>query len=71
MKNIGNSAFGRTAMNKSKHASISYKDYDKTRKSINTAYFKDCDKFGDIYEVQERKRITKQNMPIQISSAIF
>ena len=32
MKNIGNSAYGRTSMNKSKHANISYKSLSETKK---------------------------------------
>ena len=58
-------------MNKSKHAQITYETLKQTKKSINSPYFKDADKFGEIYEVQKRKRVTKQNMPIQISSAIL
>ena len=56
MKNIGNSAYGRTSMNKSKHANISYETLDEAKKSINTPYFKDCDRYGDVYGVQKRKK---------------
>ena len=71
MQNVGNSGYGRTSMNKSKHAKTSYETLKQTKKSINSPYFIDADQFGDMYEVQKRKRVTKQNMPIQISSAIL
>jgi hypothetical protein len=71
MKTVGNSSYGRTAMNKDKHSCTSYLDEKKTQKAIISPYFKDCELLGEIYEVQRRKKITKQNMPIQLSCAIL
>ena len=71
MKNIGNSAYGRTSMRKEAHCKTCYEDYNQALKSVNTPYFRDADKFGELYEVQKRKAITKQNIPIHMSTAIL
>ena len=71
MKNIGNSAYGRTSMNKSKHMQTDYEDISQVRKSINSPYFVDADKYGDTYEVSKKKHIINQNIPIHISTAIL
>ena len=71
MKNIGNSSYGRSCMNKSKHTQTSYENEDQARRSINTPYFVDCDQYGKIYEVSKKKHVIKQNIPIQMSTAIL
>ena len=71
MKNIGNSAYGRTSMNKSKHNKTTYETQSQYKKSVGSPYFRDADKYGDMFEVQKRKQKTYQNMPIQISTAIL
>ena len=71
IKNIGNSAYGRTSMNKAKHNKTTYEDVQQYKKSVSSPYFRDADKYGDMYEVQKRKQLTYQNMPIQISTAIL
>ena len=71
MKNIGNSAFGRTAMNKSKHTKTIYKDLKQYKHSVNSPYFRDAEEFDNFFEIEMRKKTTYQNMPLQISSAIF
>ena len=71
IKNIGNSGYGRTSMNKSKHASTTFCDLKKYKKSLNTPYFKDAEQYNVVFEIQKRKKITTQNMPIQISAAIL
>ena len=64
-KNIGNSAFGRTAMNKEKHTKTVCKhSVMDLKRPINTPYFVDADQYGETYEISKRKRVTKQNMPI-------
>ena len=71
MKNVGNSAYGRTNMNKAKHNKTSYETRKQYLKSVASPYFRDADKYGEIYEVQKRKKMTHQNMPVQISTAIL
>ena len=71
MKNVGNSAYGRTNMNKAKHNKTSYVTRKQYLKSVASPYFRDADKYGEIYEVQKRKKMTHQNMPVQISTAIL
>ena len=69
MKDIGNSSYGRSCMNKSKHTQTSYENEDQARRSINTPYFVDCDQYGKIYEVSKKKHVIKQSIPIQMSPA--
>ena len=71
IKNIGNSAYGRTSMNKAKHNKTTYETQAQYKKSLSTPYFRDAEKYGEVYEVQTRKQRTFQNMPIQISTAIL
>ena len=71
MKDVGNTAYGRTSMNKMKHTATSYSDYKTTRRKINSPYFVDCDEYGDTYEVSMKKGIIKQNIAIHISTAIL
>ena len=56
MKNIGNSAFGRTAMNKSKHTKISFKDIVHYKRCVNKPYFKDATQMNDFFEVEMKKK---------------
>ena len=71
IKNIGNSAYGRTSMNKAKHNKTTYETQTQYKKPVSSPYFRDTDKYGEMYEVQKRKQRTFQNMPIQISTAIL
>ena len=68
MKNIGNSAFGRTCMNKNKHTKISYKKKAEYRRCVNKPYFKDASQFNDFFEVEMKKKTTYQHMPLQFFS---
>ena len=70
-KNVGNSAFGRTGMNKSKFNKTSYGDETKYDKTVCSMLFKDANQYGDIYEITAKKRITRQNIPIQIACSIY
>ena len=58
-------------MNKSKHNKTTYETQQQYKKSVSSPYFRDADKYGELYEVQKRKQSTMQNMPIQISTAIL
>jgi hypothetical protein len=70
-KLVGNSAFGRTGMNKSKFSSTAYGNLDYYYKQIGSILFKDANQYGDIFEITKNKRNTKQNIPIQIACSIY
>ena len=70
-KLVGNSAFGRTGMNKSKHCNTIYADEGRYKKEVSGYLFKDAVNYGDIYEVKKDKRKTKQNIPIQVACSIY
>ena len=56
MKNIGNSAYGRTSMNKAKHNKTTYETAQQYKRSVSSPYFRDPDKYGQMFEVQKRKK---------------
>ena len=58
-------------MNKAKHNKTSYETQQQYKRSVSSPYFRDADKYGEVYEVQKRKHITNQNMAIQLSSGIL
>jgi len=50
-KTIGNSSFGRTIMDKSKHKNVKYANETKFDQYTNKWTFHDLDKFNDVYEI--------------------
>ena len=70
-KTIGNSAFGRTIMDKNKHQSVVYCNEAKFNKLKNKWNFYDANPIGNIYEVMMKKATVKQNLPVQIGCSIF
>jgi len=77
-KNIGNSAFGGTAMDKLKHRMVSLvKGQEKAFKAVNKKNFYDLVEIEDrcnseiCYEITKTKLEIKQDRPIQVASAIF
>jgi hypothetical protein len=70
-KLVGNSAFGRTGMNKSKFSKTLYGDEKKYFKEIGSMFFKDANQYGDLFEITKNKRNTHQDMPIQIACSIY
>lgn len=70
-KNIGNSAFGRTGMNKNKFNKTKYGDELLYNKKVACTLFQDANQYGEVFEVTSKTRITRQNMPIQIASSIY
>ena len=70
-KNIGNSGFGRTVMNKNKHKNIKYCDVIKFNNYKNKWTFYDANRYEDVYEIVLSKKCIKQNMPIQIVCSVF
>lgn len=70
-KTVGNSAFGRTAMNKNKHNSVKYcNEIQFNRKKYDYFYY-DANVYNDVYEVYCHKKYVKQNIPIQVACSIY
>jgi hypothetical protein len=70
-KNVGNSAFGRTGMDKSKFGNTVYGNIKAYDKAIGSILFKDANEYGDLFEINKHKRTTEQNIPIQIACSIY
>ncbi|TYZ57451.1 hypothetical protein PybrP1_010839 [[Pythium] brassicae (nom. inval.)] len=72
MKLIGNSAFGRSGMDKRKHKQVTYVSGDENIKAITEKNnFNGFDELNDSYEVSMNKRIIRLNNPIHLSIAIY
>lgn len=73
MKLLGNSAFGRTILDKSKFNDIKYKNNENDiLKSINSSFFKDINEINETCcEITSNKKKITVDIPIQIGSAIF
>ena len=70
-KLVGNSAFGRTGMNKSNFRNVDYGNEKKYIKMLGSPRFKDANQYGDMFEISSQKRIIKQNIPIQVACSIY
>ena len=76
-KLTGNSAFGRTGMDKNRHTNTKYlEDIYKAKRKVNNWLFKDLNEIetigGDtLFEVMSAKKSIKQNCPIQVASAVY
>lgn len=76
-KLVGNSAFGRTGMNKSKHNTTKYlTDIYKARRRVNSWTFRDLNEIKTIddkvvFEITQGKRTVRQNCPLQVASAVY
>ena len=70
-KTVGNSAFGRTIMNKNKHKKTQFCDEKKFNKLKCKPTFYDAVEYDNLYEVTQKKKTIKQNMPIQIGCTVF
>ncbi|KAL8023658.1 hypothetical protein Plhal710r2_c006g0029541 [Plasmopara halstedii] len=72
MKLIGNSAFGRSGMDKGKHKETKYKSCDESISSIvEQNRFYDVEELGDSFEITLKKKSMKLNNPIHLSIAIY
>ena len=70
-KLVGNSAFGRTGMNKNKHRNVKYcNEMQFNRKKYDYFYY-DVNIYDDVYEVFSNKKKIRQNMPIQVAASIY
>ncbi|GMF21771.1 unnamed protein product [Phytophthora lilii] len=72
MKLVGNAAFGRSGMDKSKHKEVKYEpDCVKIRAIVERQNFHDVEKLAGTYEVSLKKRRIKFDNPIHLSIAIY
>jgi hypothetical protein len=70
-KTVGNSAFGRTIMNKNKHKKTQFCDEKKFNKLKCKPTFYDATEYNGVYEVIQKKKKIKQNMALQIGCSVF
>jgi len=70
-KLVGNSAFGRTGMNKNKFYKTLFGDENKYDKEVASFLFRDANEFGEVFEITKDKMKTKQNIPIQVACSIY
>ncbi|GMF29418.1 unnamed protein product [Phytophthora lilii] len=67
MKLVGNSAFGRSGMDMSKHKEIKYESSDKAIKNkIKHFSFNGLEELNDAYEIIMKKRRVKNKNPIRM-----
>jgi len=62
-KLIGNSSFGRTVMDKSKHKHVKYDDEAKFNRCKNKWTLHDSDKFNDVYRCRCRFLMGVRGLP--------
>lgn len=70
-KLVGNSAFGRTGMNKKKFSKTVYGNEDKYNKEVCSYLFKDANEYGKTFEITKSLTQIKQDIPIQVACSIY
>ena len=70
-KLVGNSAFGRTGMNKSKHRNVHFCDEHQFNTKKYDYFYYDADEYNGTYVVTMTKKNIKQNIPIQVACSIY
>jgi hypothetical protein len=70
-KTVGNSAFGRTGMDKNKHKKVKFCNEIQFNRAKNNYFFYDAEEYNGIYEVIKKPKTVKQNMPIQIAFSVY
>jgi hypothetical protein len=70
-KNIGNSAYGSTIMNKSKHKTCKYVDAKEFNKMKNDHWFLDAEEYGDNFEVVMTKKNIMEDTAVQVGFGIL
>jgi hypothetical protein len=70
-KLVGNSAYGRTMMNKNAFNNVKFLDEKQFNRAKNNYFFRDADEFDGTYEVSSRPRKVKQNIPIQVAFQVL
>lgn len=70
-KTTGNSAYGRTGMNKNKFKNVRFCDEKQFNRAKNNYFYYDADEYDGIYEISLRPKKIKQNMPIQVAFGVL
>jgi len=70
-KIVGNSAYGRTGMNKNKFTHVRFCDEKQFNRAKNNYFFCDAEEYDGVYEVSSRSRTVQQNMPIQVAFTVL
>ncbi|HLX53761.1 MAG TPA: hypothetical protein VKR58_07460 [Aquella sp.] len=70
-KNVGNSAYGRTIMNKNKFTNRKFCNEKQFNRAVNNHFFRDAEEYDGFYEVSSKPRVVKQNTPLQIGYNIL
>ena len=70
-KTVGNSAYGRTGMNKNKFKTVRFCNEKQFNRAKNNYFYYDAEEYDGIYEVTSRPRKVKQNMPIQVAFSVL
>ena len=70
-KTVGNSAYGRTGMNKNKFKKVRFCTEKQFNRAKNNYFFCDAEEYDGVYEVSSRSRTVKQNMPIQVAFGVL
>ena len=69
---LGNCAYGRTLMDKSKHTTTTFTTESNLPNHINNPLFKSVEELSDnIFEVTKKKRTHVYDLPIQIGIAVY
>lgn len=70
-KLIGNSFYGYTIMNRSKHREVEFLKESETKKAINNPRFIGLEEFEEFYEVTSKKKTLKHDLPVQIGFFVY
>jgi len=70
-KTVGNSAYGRTGMNKNKFKNVKFCDEKQFNRAKNNYSYYDADEYDGIYEETMNPKRVKQNMPIQVAYTVL
>ena len=65
-KTVGNSAFGRTIMNKNKFSNLKFCNEKQFNRAVNSYFFRDAEEYQGFCEVSSKPRVVKQNTPLQV-----
>jgi len=70
-KAVGNSAYGRTGMNKNNFKKVRFCNEKQFNRAKNSYFFCDAEEYDGVYEVSSRSRTVQQNMPIHVAFSVL
>ena len=70
-KTVGNSAYGRTGMNKNKFQKIKYCNEQQFNRAKNNYFYYDAEEYDGMYEVTKNAKTVLQNIPIQVAFSVL